>query len=103
MSRAQHPDDETPPADERMRLDVWLWRVRFFKSRSAAADAITESGVRIERDGMVRRIDKPSTSLATGDLLSFVNPSGAHLVRVLLLPERRGPAVEAAQCYARMN
>jgi len=87
-------------SDERMRLDVWLWRVRFFKTRGAAADAIQETGMRIERDGMVRRIDKPATTLATGDLVSFSNPAGMKVVRVISLPDRRGPAAEASQCYA---
>lgn len=87
-------------SDGRMRLDIWLWRARFFKTRGTAADAIQDSGMRIERDGMVRRIDKPATTLATGDLISFSNPAGMRVVRVISLPDRRGPAAEASQCYA---
>ena len=37
--------------------------------------------------------------LASGDLISFVNASGSHVLRVLGLPARRGPASEAALCY----
>jgi ribosome-associated heat shock protein Hsp15 len=85
--------------EARMRLDVWLWRTRFFKTRTSASDAIESEGARIERGGQVRRIDKPSTTLASGDLVSFVNASGSHVLRVLGLPPRRGPASEAVLCY----
>jgi len=85
-----------------MRLDIWLWRARFFKTRSAAADAVSEAGVNIERDGQVRRIDKPASPIAPGDVLAFLAPSGQQLVRVLLLPGRRGPPAEAAESFARI-
>lgn len=85
--------------EERMRLDVFLWRARFFKARSSATEAIERSGARIERDGMVRRIDKPATPVEPGDILSFKAPSGPKLVRIRALPERRGPPAEAALCY----
>jgi ribosome-associated heat shock protein Hsp15 len=83
---------------ERMRLDVFLWRVRLFKTRSAAAEAV-EAGVRVERDGLVRRIDKPATPAAAGDLVSLGLARGQGVLRILALPERRGPASEAALCY----
>lgn len=82
-----------------MRLDLWLWRTRFFRTRTAASEAIGAEGARIERDGQVRRIDKPAAPLAAGDLVSFANASGPHVLRVLGLPSRRGPATEAALCY----
>jgi ribosomal 50S subunit-recycling heat shock protein len=34
-----------------------------------------------------------------GDVLSFTAPSGSKLVRIISLPERRGPPAEAALCY----
>ncbi len=85
--------------DTRMRIDVFLWRARFFKARTSASEAIEETGARIERDGQVRRIDKPATPVEAGDILSFVAPSGAKLVRIVALPGRRGPPAEAALCY----
>lgn len=83
----------------RMRLDVFLWRARFFKARTSATEAIEEKGARIERSGQVRRIDKPATPVEPGDILSFRAPSGVRLVRILSLPARRGPPSEAALCY----
>ena len=85
--------------DERMRLDVFLWRARFFKARTSATEAIEAKGARIERDGQVRRIDKPATPVEAGDILAFAAPSGSKLVRILSLPLRRGSPSEAALCY----
>ena len=86
-------------SEDRMRLDVFLWRARFFKARTSATEAIETQGARIERDGQVRRIDKPATPVEAGDVLSFTAPSGSKLVRILSLPARRGPPAEAALCY----
>ena len=33
------------------RVDVWLWRARFFKTRSLAARIVEQGGVRLSRDG----------------------------------------------------
>jgi ribosome-associated heat shock protein Hsp15 len=87
----------------RMRLDVWLWRTRFFKARTSATEAIEARGARIERDGQVRRTDKPAILVEPGDVVSFSAPSGHRLVRVLALPERRGPPAEALLCYEIMG
>lgn len=97
MSRA--PRDEEEEDTGRMRLDVFLWRARFFKARTTATEAVETTGARIERDGQIRRIDKPATPVEPGDILSFACPAGIRLIRVLSLPARRGPPAEAAQCY----
>jgi ribosome-associated heat shock protein Hsp15 len=84
----------------RMRIDVWLWRTRFYKTRSLAASAAEAGGVRVERDGQVRRIEKASAGISPGDVVSFITAGGVlQSVRVLTLPERRGPAPEAAATY----
>jgi ribosomal 50S subunit-recycling heat shock protein len=86
-------------SEERIRLDVFLWRTRFFKARTSATEAIEAKGARIERGGHVRRIDKPAVLVEAGDIVSFAAPSGPQLVRILSLPARRGPPAEAALCY----
>ncbi len=84
----------------RMRLDVWLWRARFFKTRTLATHAVEDGSMRIERDGQVRRIEKAAATVAPGDLLSFTSPTGLlTTIRILALPVRRGPASEAASSY----
>ena len=50
-------------AAESCRVDVWLWRARFFKTRSLAARIIEEGGVRLSRAGSRAPIDKPSRAV----------------------------------------
>ena len=85
--------------DEAARADVWLWRARFFKSRSLAAKAVREGKVRVARAGETRRLHRPSAQLRPGDVLTFVKGGHAMCVRVLEPGLRRGPAAEAAGLY----
>ena len=96
MSGAGKPEADDP---NRMRLDVFLWRARFFKARTQASEAIEAAGARIERQDQVRRVDKPATPVEVGDILSFACPAGNRLIRILSLPQRRGPPSEAVLCY----
>jgi ribosome-associated heat shock protein Hsp15 len=88
---------------DRCRLDVWLWRARFFRSRSLAAGAVEGGGVYLERNGQSRAIAKASASVAVGDGLSFRRGQAVHTIRVLALGVRRGPAAEARALYAEIN
>ena len=49
------------------RVDVWLWRARFFKSRSLAARFVEDGRVRLSRTGAEGRLDKPSRPVKPGD------------------------------------
>ena len=81
------------------RLDVWLWRARFFKSRSLAAAALSAGGVRHSRGGALRRAE-PATRANCGDELVFAAVDGrVRSLRILALGERRGPAAEARALY----
>ena len=88
---------------ERLRVDVWLWRARLTKTRSAAARLVREGGVRLMRDGMPRRIEKPSVEVQAGDAL--VAPIGGALrtIRVEAIGVRRGPASEARTLYSELD
>lgn len=81
------------------RADVWLWRARFFKSRSAAGKFVREERVRVERDGETRRLRRASSQLRAGDVLTFARSGRTFCVRVLEPGLRRGPASEAAGLY----
>ena len=85
-----------------VRADVWLWRARFFKSRSLAAGFVEEGRIRLTRDGAESRIDKSSRSLKIGDQLVFAMGGRLTAVKVTGLGERRGPAVEARKLYEAM-
>ena len=81
------------------RADVWLWRARFFKTRSLAARIIEEGGVRIARGPSRSPIDKPSRSVRPGDVITFAQGPRFLAVKVEALGERRGPAPEARELY----
>ena len=48
--------------EDACRIDVWLWRARFFKTRSLAARIVEEGGVRLLRGQSRAPVDKPSRS-----------------------------------------
>ncbi|KRA66345.1 RNA-binding protein [Caulobacter sp. Root655] len=81
------------------RADVWLWRARFFKTRSLAGRFVDEGRIRLTRAGAESRVDKPSRGLRTGDVLMFAIGGRLINVRVMRFGARRGPASEARELY----
>lgn len=77
-----------------MRVDKWLWRARFYKTRALAAKTAA-GGLRING----ARTDKPHAIVRPGDTLTFKQANRIRVVRVVAIGERRGPAVEAATLY----
>lgn len=88
---------------EACRADVWLWRARFFKTRSLAAKFVDEGRVRLTRAGQESRLDKPARPIKVGDQLVFALGGRLVAVRVEGLGDRRGPAVEARTLYAALD
>jgi ribosome-associated heat shock protein Hsp15 len=88
---------------EACRIDVWLWRARFFRSRSLAQRFVEEGRVRLTRGGREQRLDKASRAILVGDLLVFALGPRVVAVRVAGLGVRRGPASEARELYAAME
>lgn len=87
----------------RVRVDVWLYRARFAKTRAAAARLVSEGGVRLIHNGQARLIEKPSVEVSTGDALVFAQRGALRTVRVEALGARRGPAAEARQLYRELS
>lgn len=85
--------------EESCRVDVWLWRARFFKTRSLAARAVEDGRVRLVRSGQETRLDKPSRAVRPGDGLVFALGGRLTAIRVEALGDRRGPAPEARGLY----
>ncbi|MDG2523602.1 RNA-binding S4 domain-containing protein [Caulobacter segnis] len=90
-------------SEDAARIDVWLWRARFFKTRSMASRFVDEGRVRLTRGGVQTRLDKPSRSLRPGDALLFAIGGRLISVRVEGLGERRGPASEARALYTMLE
>ena len=82
-----------------IRLDIWLWRARFFKTRSQSTEHVSRRGVRLTRHGQTRKVTKPGTNLTPDDIVTFGRSVHIKTVRVLELGTRRGPASEAAGLY----
>ncbi len=78
----------------RVRLDKWLWAARFFKTRGLAVDAI--DGGKVEVNG---ERAKRAKQLQAGDSVRIRLGPYQHLIRVLGLSERRGPASVATTLY----
>lgn len=87
----------------RQRVDLWLFRARFATTRAAAAQLVTEGGVRLVHNGVTRLIDKPSVEVAPGDALLLPQRGRLTAVKVEALPARRGPAAEARGLYRELD
>ncbi|WP_246455101.1 RNA-binding S4 domain-containing protein [Thermomonas brevis] len=83
------PDDTAS-----VRLDLWLWAARFYKTRALAKQAIETGKVEI---GGQRA--KPSRSVRVGDALRVARMEERFEVEVLALSDVRGPASVAQTLY----
>ena len=77
-----------------VRMDIWLWAARFFKTRAQAKRAC-EIG-RVQSNGHEA---KPAREVRVGDRLQVTTDSGDFEIDVLQLSESRGPAAVAQTLY----
>jgi ribosome-associated heat shock protein Hsp15 len=93
MQHAQEPSttSATPPA---VRLDVWLWAARFFRTRSLAKQAV-ETG-KVELGGQRA---KPSRVVRAGDALRVVRGDEVFEIAVCGVSENRAAAEVARVLY----
>ncbi|MBU2041699.1 MAG: RNA-binding S4 domain-containing protein [Alphaproteobacteria bacterium] len=82
------------------RVDVWLWRARFARTRSLAGAMVERGAVRLTHNGVQTRLDKPSRAVHPGDTLVFALGGRLLELRVLRIGERRGPPEEARALYS---
>jgi ribosome-associated heat shock protein Hsp15 len=81
-------------AENRVRIDKWLWAARFFKTRSAAGQAVSGGHVHVNGERA-----KSSRGIKVGDRLEITRDEERYAVEVLALSERRGPASVARELY----
>jgi ribosome-associated heat shock protein Hsp15 len=77
-----------------VRLDKWLWAARFYKTRSAATDAVLGGRVHVNGERV-----KPAKEIREGDELELSIGVSRRVVEVLALSDKRGPAAVAATLY----
>jgi ribosome-associated heat shock protein Hsp15 len=82
-----------------MRLDKYLFCIRLLKSRTLAQGLIEEGRTRI--DG--RRVEKCSDTVRVGSTITLPLRGSIRVLRVVALPDRRGPAPEARACYEELG
>jgi ribosome-associated heat shock protein Hsp15 len=82
-----------------MRIDRYLHCIRLVKSRTIAQGVLDTGHVRI--DG--KRVEKVSETVRVGSTIALPLHGRVRVLRVLALPERRGPATEARQCYEELG
>jgi ribosome-associated heat shock protein Hsp15 len=89
--------EKNPPAPAAaVRLDLWLWAARFFKTRTLAKAAI--EGGKVDVNGHVT--NKPAKSLHVGDRVVVQRGEERIEVTVLVLGDVRGSAAVAQSLYA---
>lgn len=78
-----------------VRLDVWLWAARFYKTRALAKQAVEGGKVEVQGQGA-----KASRLLKTGEQLSLRRGEEQFEIEVRGLSDKRGPASVAQALYA---
>ncbi len=82
-----------------MRLDKALWYLRLAPTRGKAQAMVLAGHIRL--DG--RRVERASTAVRAGSLIVLPGPPRVRVLRLTMLPQRRGPPAEASACYVDMG
>ena len=78
-----------------IRLDIYLYYIRIFKSRSLASKFISSNRLRVS--GQVTQ--KPHKLISLGDVLTMIINDKIKILKVLDIPNRRGPYSESLNFY----
>ena len=78
-----------------LRLDIYLYYIRIFKSRSIATKFVLTNRLRIS--GQVTQ--KPHKMISVGDVLTMTINDNIKILKVLDIPSRRGPYPESQNFY----
>jgi ribosome-associated heat shock protein Hsp15 len=78
-----------------VRIDKWLWAARFYRTRSAAQQAVVGGKVKLNGERI-----KPSVALRPGDRLCIHIGNYEWEIAVAQLSDKRGPASVARQLYS---
>lgn len=85
------PQTEGPRS---VRIDVWLWSVRLYKTRSAATAGCRGGHVRLNGEPV-----KASQAVKVGDTVTLRQPGWERKFEVTALLSKRVGAPVAQQCY----
>ena len=82
-----------------MRIDRLLHCIRLVKSRTLAQGLVEEGLVRV--DG--KRVAKSSEEVHEGQVIALPLRGAVRVLRIVSLPQRRGPPVEARGHYEELG
>ncbi|MDQ3494471.1 MAG: S4 domain-containing protein [Pseudomonadota bacterium] len=77
-----------------VRLDLWLWAARFYRTRSLAKEAVEAGKVEIAGQRA-----KPSRAVRIGEAMRVVRGEETFEIEVLAVSAQRGPAAVARGLY----
>ncbi len=79
----------------KVRLDIWLWAARFYKTRSLSAKAIKRGHINVNDQKA-----KPATQLALGDRVRIRRGQLIYEVQLVALSQKRLSASLAKTLYS---
>lgn len=82
-------------AEAGLRIDRLLFFLRIAKSRTLAQGWAEAGHIRVNG----RRIEKGSAVVSIGDVVTLPKGDAVLTIKLLNMPDRRGPASEAQLCY----
>jgi ribosome-associated heat shock protein Hsp15 len=82
-----------------VRIDRYLFFIRLAKSRTFAQAILDDGYVRI--DG--KRVEKSSEEVRVGSVVALPLRGRVRVLRVVCLPDRRGPPAEARARYEELG
>jgi ribosome-associated heat shock protein Hsp15 len=82
-------------AEDRQRIDKWLWHARVVRTRSAAAALAASGHVRV--NGV--RIDAAAKPVKAGDVIAVALDRAVRVLKVTGFAERRGSAEMGRALY----
>ncbi|WP_436407135.1 RNA-binding S4 domain-containing protein [Corynebacterium ureicelerivorans] len=84
----------TQPTASAVRIDVWLWAVRIFKTRSLAAEAVRAGHVKIDGKAV-----KPAAQVVPGETVRVWKDHRELILEVTATVSKRVGAPIARSCY----
>ncbi|WP_311342422.1 RNA-binding S4 domain-containing protein [Corynebacterium riegelii] len=88
----------TQPASSAVRIDVWLWAVRIFKTRSQAAEAVRAGHVKLNGEAV-----KAAAQVVPGDHVRVWKDHRYMEFDVTATVRKRVGAPIARQCYVNVS
>ena len=85
----------SPPPSDSVRLDLWLWAARFYKTRSIAKQAIESGKVEISGQHV-----KAARGVKIGEQIALRRGEDRFEIQVIALSEKRGSATIAQTLYS---